>query len=151
MQELKMPANDPAAYAQMSPEDIVKSLESELQSVEQEAAAMGISPSEAGVDQLEGGAVEADAEQALTDTEETMPSGADAETALANVMASGVTEPSQVLDALRSMGFELVRSGTPPGDQVPEAAIEEAPMEEEEMPFREARRRAAEKAVGGTE
>ena len=40
-----MPANDPAAYAQMSPEEIVKSLESELQSVEQEAAAMGISPS----------------------------------------------------------------------------------------------------------
>lgn len=144
-----MPADDPAAYQQMSTDEIVKGLEDELAKLDQSATEAGIDLSGAGAEQLAGEAVEADAEQALTEAEEVSPTGADAEDALTNVLSSGVTDPPQILDALRTMGFELVRVGSAPGEQIPEAVLEEAPPEEE-MPFREARRKAAENAVGGT-
>jgi len=140
-----MPADDPAAYQQMSTEEIVKSLEDQLGSMDAEAAEIGLDVSGEEAPPMEGDAVDAEAEQALAEAEEVNPSDTDAESALGMVLSSGVTSPSEILDALRTQGFELIRAGGSPMEEMPEAA-----MEEEEMPFREARRKAAENAVGGT-
>ena len=146
-----MPANDPAAYQNMSTEELISSLEGEMANLDQSIADAGFTdPAMEGGEALE---AEAGAEEALADAEGA-GAPADAETALGNVMMSGVTDPGQMLDALRSVGFDLVRTGPAPveEDQPPgplEGEGEEAmPEEEEEIPFRDARRKAAEKAVG---
>tara|TARA_R110000824_G_scaffold214750_5_gene400977 strand:- start:739 stop:1149 length:411 start_codon:yes stop_codon:yes gene_type:complete len=134
----------------MSPDDLMKSLEAELANLDASASEVGIDLS--GVEpgaELPGaeGAMDAEAEGMMADLEDPIPSGGDAETALTTVMGSGVSDPAAILDGLRAQGFEVVRKSDPLEDV---SSLEEAgEEEEEELPLRDATRRAAERAVGG--
>ena len=143
-----MPEGDPGAYQAMSTDELIQSIEGEMASIEQDATAAGMDLSGEEAPPAEGDVIDAEAENALTEAESAAPSDSDAEAALSMVLSSGMNEPTQILDALRGQGFELIRVGESPMEEAPEAAME-APSGEEE-PFRDARRRAAERAVGGT-
>jgi hypothetical protein len=146
-----MPVDNPAAYQQMTTDELVNMIEAEVGNLDTAAA-------EAGLDISSGDALPEDAEplneseeQALSEAGEESPPGMDAESALGSVLASGLSGPDEILDALRTQGFELVRMGSAPGEELPEAMAEEMGEETEaEIPHREARRKAAERVAGGT-
>ena len=137
-----MPADDPAAYQNMSTDQLVDMIEQEIAAMESgnEPPQAEMLPGELSEDV----AMDADAEKALGEMEDPVTSNADVEAALDMIMSSGTNSASEVLDQLRSQGFEIVRVGGM--DQgLPEEELEIEP----ELPMRDARRAAAEKAVGG--
>lgn len=137
-----MPAENPAAYQDMSTDQLVDMIEQEMAALGSgnEPPAPDMPPGELPEDV----AMDADAEKALGEMEDPVTSDADAEAAIDMIMSSGVSSAGELLDQLRQSGFEIVRAGGM--DQgLPE---EEGP--EPELPMRDARRAAAERAVGGT-
>jgi hypothetical protein len=135
-----MPADDPAAYQEMSTDQLVDM-------IEQEMAALGSGNEHPEAQMLPGElpedvAMDADAEEALGEMEDPVTSDADAEAAIDMIMSSGVSNAGELLDQLRSQGFEIVRVGG-----MDQGLPEEGP--EPELPMRDARKAAAERAVGG--
>ena len=135
-----MPANDPAAYQNMSTDQLVDMIEQEVAAMESgnEPPAAEMPPGELPEDV----AMDAEAEKAMGEMADPMDTDADIETTLDSIMSAGPANAGEVLDQLRSQGFEVVRVGGM--DQaLPEEEIEP------ELPMRDARRMAAERAVGG--
>jgi len=134
-----MPAEDPAAYQNMSTDQLVDM-------IEQEMAALGSGnevPEPPGA-LPEDVAMEADAENALGEMEDPVASDDDVEATIDMIMSSGVSNAGQLLDQLRAAGFEIVRAGGM--DQgIPEEDMEPEP----ELSMQDARKAAAERAVGG--
>jgi hypothetical protein len=136
-----MPANDPGAYQNMTSEQLMSQIDAELEKLGVPEGELGSGPSGAEdiVDlELEGEQIE----KALMDAEDPAPSDTDAEAALGAVLASGVSDPSSIMSALRDQGFDIVRVGAP-----------ETPMEEPqegEVSMSDARSKAVENAMGGT-
>lgn len=136
-----MPAEDPAAYQNMSTDQLVDMIEQEVAAMESgnEPPQAEMPPGELPEDV----AMDAEAEEALGEMEDPVASDADAEAAIDMIMSSGVSSSAELLDQLRAQGFEIVRTGGV--DQgLPE---DEGPEPEPSM--RDARRMAAERAVGG--
>ena len=134
-----MPANDPGAYQNMSTDQLVDMIEQEVAAMEagEEPPAAEMPPGELPEDV----AMEADAEKALAEAESPIDQDVDVEAALEGIMAGGAANAAQVLDQLRAQGFEIVRVGGM-NQEIPEGPPQELPM-------RDARRMAAERAVGG--
>ena len=111
--------------------------------VEVEESELGLGASGAeGLPEVD--AEDMEAEAALMEAEDVAPSDNDAEAALGAALASGVSDPASIMDDLRAQGFEIVRVG---GTEEP--VLEEEPEEEEEASMSDARRKAAENAMGG--
>ena len=144
-----MPANDPGAYQQMSTDELVNMIEAEVGNLDSAASEAGLDIPGEGALPEDAPPMEEDA-QALADAEEGVSSEPEAETALASILAQGASAPEEILDGLRAQGFAIVRTGSAPGEELPEAMAEEMGEETEaEIPHRDARRKAAERAVGG--
>lgn len=138
-----MPAENPAAYQQMTSEDLMNQINEELAKLEVEEAELG--PGASGAEGLpEVDSEDMGAEAALMDAEGSAPSDNDAEAALGTALASGVSDPASVMNELRAQGFEIVRIG----------GMEEPPVDEEpqegEVSMSDARSKAVENAMGGT-
>lgn len=136
-----MPADNPAAYQNMSTDQLVDMIEQEVAALESgnEMPQAEMPPGELPED-VE---MDAEAEDALAEVESPVESDADVEAAIDMIMSSGVNSAAQLLDQLRAQGFEIIRVGGM-DQNVPE------PMGEEPEPsMQEARRMAAQRAVGG--
>ena len=132
-----MPANEPAAYDAMSTEKMSGSLSDQLDAVVQSAMDM----------EFQEETPEADLPEDMSATleDEAEPTvAANAEGAVAEVMASSPASPQDFINGLRSAGYEIVQTG---GGSVPESA--EMPVVPDDMTTREATRVAAERALGG--
>ena len=140
-----MPADDPAAYDAMTTEQMGGSLKDQLDALASTVQDIEPEPMP-GTEGMEG-IGDAPVEEAATALEDETGQGgaADAEGAIAAVMASAPASPGEFLSALREQGFDLVQSA---GAAAPtEPIMPEVPTE---APMRDARRAAAERAFGGT-
>ena len=142
-----MPANDPAAYDAMGPDELTQSLEQQLDAIVQSAQDIG-TPTAATADvegaELAGPNIE-DAAAAM----EEAPSS-EVESAVADTLSAGITDPVEFITALQTAGFQIVSAGASPipegmSEMPPEAAGPPPVGPPPEVPMREARRAAAER------
>lgn len=133
-----MPANDPAAYDSMSTDQMGGDLQKQLDDMVSSAMGAEIVEDTG----MEGQEVSEELPAALGDEAEPQ-AATDTEGVIAEVMAAAPGSPQEFLSSLQNAGYEVVKIG----GEVPEA---EAPAEiPDDMPMRDARRVASERAFGG--
>lgn len=131
-----MPQDNPAAYDQMSDEELEASLQEQLGAIGSLAEGLPEEGAEVATDAV---AEELPMEEVIEEAPAGSASPEEAVAALGEILSQGPATPGEVLELLQERGFDIVKS---------------APMEEEvEMdisaPLSELRGPAIEKALGG--